>query len=139
MCAPLPPPLSAGVLAYFWYSHVLEHIFKEQKGDKDIQTVLKKTVVDQLLWAPPITILFFTSMKLMEFTPELVWPTLQVTHSHTHASPLCVCACACNVYAFFCIRLAGMHVGCVCVSNATCKGRVGQAHRHAPLHQACGT
>lgn len=73
-----------GPIGHYWYGFLDRSIMA--KAPTSALAVATKTAIDQILWAPIFTSMFFGSMKLMDGKPgeikdELsnkLWPTMKV-------------------------------------------------------------
>lgn len=74
-----------GPIGHYWYGFLDRSIMVN--APKSAAAVATKTAIDQILWAPVFTSMFFTAMKSMDGRPlsesvdevkEKLWPTMKV-------------------------------------------------------------
>ena len=64
-----------GPVGHFFYQFLDDRIFPEDP--KSTKAVLTKTAVDQLIWAPTMTVVFLTFLTTLEGRPETIMSVLQ--------------------------------------------------------------
>jgi protein Mpv17 len=73
-----------GPIGHYWYGFLDKTIMAH--APTSARAVVTKTAIDQILWAPIFTSVFFGSMKIMDGKPgeisgelqEKLWPTMKV-------------------------------------------------------------
>lgn len=86
-----------GPIGHYWYGFLDRTIMT--KAPTSAAAVASKTAIDQILWAPIFTSLFFASMKVMdgkgnEIEAEVknkLWPTMKVNCMFTEATLAQLC------------------------------------------------
>lgn len=71
-----------GPVGHLWYQVLDRHVYPE--NPTSTRAVLIKTALDQLVWGPLMTLVFFAFLKTLEGHPELIldtiarkfWPTM---------------------------------------------------------------
>jgi hypothetical protein len=64
-----------GPIGHFWYKLLDAKVYPNDP--KSNKAVLTKTALDQLIWAPAMTCVFFAFLKLLEGHPEAILLTIQ--------------------------------------------------------------
>eukprot|EP00887_Chlorella_sp_A99_P007656 scaffold20.g7656.t1 len=64
-----------GPVGHAWYKLLDKHI--EPDNPRGTKAVLIKTLLDQTIWALPMTCVFFALLRTLEGHPELILPTIQ--------------------------------------------------------------
>lgn len=81
-----------GPIGHYWYGFLDKTVMAS--APTSATAVFTKTAIDQVLWAPIFTSVFFGSMKVMDGKPgeiaddvkEKLWPTMKVNCAYTTLS-----------------------------------------------------